>query len=320
MDKRFLHVLAASAIVFAVSAGSARADIWVAVEESRDTFNAADRTAAVILLSGKLEAEGQRIGKDNCTETYVVSHVRLGDTIIVTLEGPRGRRDGMAIGMADIPALYSQLVRALLTGRDVGSMLHVVDRTNVVVTQASPLRVQSDSLFYVKLGYGSPLNSASHGGPATGFGVRRELDAFAIDVSFFNLQSQSTRGSDYFYYGGDGSISGSWIKLTALRYANRTSNSTAYWGGGASWGAVSGSHDAKYWHGSGLQGELTAGYEMLRASNIRAFVQTDVVLPFYSARSVTYMRTGPSIVERRYVPTATLSVGLGWGRGGRAER
>src|SRR5205823_9319514 len=42
------------------------------------------------------------------------------------------------------------------------------------------------------------------------------------------------------------------------------------------------SSGSTYWNGSGLQGELTAGYEMLRASNIRMFMQTDVIVPFYS--------------------------------------
>src|SRR4029453_18290695 len=220
MGKRSLHVLAAAAIVFAMTAGLAGADVCLTIDPARDTFNEADRAAALILLAGKFEAEGQRVASSGCTETYVVSHVQLGDTIAITLEGPRGRREGIAIGMGDVPALYSQLVRAMLTGREVGALNGVVDRTNVGVAQASPLRVQSDSLFYVKLGYGSPFGAGSHGGPATGFGVRRELDAFAIDVSFFNLQSQS--GQDAFGYYGGGGASGSWIKLTALRYANRT--------------------------------------------------------------------------------------------------
>jgi hypothetical protein len=184
-----------------------------------------------------------------------------------------------------------------------------VDRTNVIGVQAAPVRVQSDSLFYARLGYGGAFGAGSQGGPAMGFGVRRELDAFAIDVSFFNVQSHSTSG--YFYESGS---SGSWLKLSAIRYTNRTANATPYFGGGLSWGGVSAAMDNRYFNGSGLQGELTAGYEMFRASNIRMFMQTDVVLPFYSATATIFRPRAPSITERRYMPSAAVSFGLGWGR------
>ena len=107
------------------------------------------------------------------------------------------------------------------------------------------------------------------------------------------------------------------LKLEVLRFKNKTANASAYWGGGASWGGVNASNGNKYWSGSGLQGELTAGYEMLRASNIRVFVQTDIALPFYSATAFTYRSPVASVTERRYMPSATVSFGLGWGRGGR---
>jgi hypothetical protein len=90
-----------------------------------------------------------------------------------------------------VPALYSQLVRALLNERDVGSMRKVVDRTNVVVAQATPLRVESDSPMYVRLGYGSQLGAASRSGAAMGIGFRRELDPLAIDVSFVGIINQA---------------------------------------------------------------------------------------------------------------------------------
>jgi hypothetical protein len=263
-----------------------------------------------MLLARQFEAEGLHVTAGECAESYVVAHVMLGRTITVTLAGPQGKREGIAVGMDDVSALYSQLVRALLSGRDVGSMIKVVDRTNVTVTQTSPRRVESDSVFYVRLGYGSQFSGGSQSGAATGFGMRHELDGFAIDVSVGNIQLQT--GNDFTF--GESGSSGSWIKLEALRYLNKHSNSSAYWGGGASWGSVRGSDDHRYWTGGGMQAELTAGYEMLRATNIRMFLQTDVVLPLYSATFETY-RTYPlpSTFERRYVPTATVSLGLGWG-------
>jgi hypothetical protein len=317
MGRRSMRVLAAAVVVIlGVSVGTASADICISVDEARDTFSDANRKAAVLLLASQFEAEGQRVVSRDCTDSYVVSHVELGRTITVTLAGPQGKRDGVAMGIDDVPALYSQLVRALLSGRDVGSMTKVVDRTNVVVAQTSPLRVQSDSLMYVRLGYGSQFGPGSHSGAAMGIGFRQELDDLAIDVSFANIQQQAS-SADYF---GDNGSSGSWIKLEALRYVNKKSNSSAYWGGGVSWGSSNGSSDSKYWSGDGVQGELTAGYEMLRASNIRVFWQTDVVLPLYSVTVETFRYPSRSTSNRQYMPTATVSFGLGWQRDRRGHR
>ena len=313
MCRRSIRVLVATVLVIlAVSIGTARADICVSVDETRDTFSDADRKAAVFLLVSQFEAEGQRVVSEGCTDPYVVSHVVLGRTITVTLAGPQGKRDGVAMGMDDVPALYSQLVRALLSGRDVGSMTKVVDRTNVVVAQTAPLRVEADSLMYVRLGYGSQLGAASRSGAAMGIGFRRELDALAIDVSFANILKQAA-GTGYLNNGSSASL----IKLVVLRYGNKTSNSSVYWGGGASWGSVSGWSNNNYWGGSGIQGELTAGYEMLRASNIRMFWQTDVVLPLYSVAVENLKNL--SVSNRQYMPTATISFGLGWQRDRRAH-
>ena len=314
MSRRSMWVLPVTVVVaLGVSVGAASADICVSVDEARDTFSDVNRKAAVSLLAGQFEAEGQRVVATDCTDVYVVSHVELGRTITVTLAGPQGKREGVAIGIDDVPALYSQLVRALLSGREVGSMRKVVDRTNVVVAQTSPLRVQSDSLMYVRLGYGSQFGPASESGAAMGIGFRQELDALAIDVSFANIQQQAS--GDSFH---DNGSSGSWIKLEALRYVNHKSNSSAYWGGGASWGSSDGWSATKYWTGQGVQAELTAGYEMLRASNIRVFWQTDVVLPLYSVAVENFSNLSAS--KRQYMPTATVSFGLGWQRDRRRHR
>ena len=147
-----------------------------------------------------------------------------------------------------------------------------------------------------------------------GFGFRHELDTLAIDVSFANIQEQA-EGTNYL---GDHGSAASWIKLEALRYANKRSNSSAYWGGGASWGSTNGWSDNNFWSGHGIQGELTAGYEMLRASSVRVFWQTDVVLPFYSVTVQNFK--GRSASNRQYMPTATVSFGLGWQRDRRGHQ
>src|SRR5947207_15974907 len=101
----------------------------------------------------------------------------LGNTIYVTLAGPRGRREGTALGLADLPALYSQMVRSMVTGRPM-SGFNVVDRTNVTESQASQKLVQSHSFGYARLGYSAIFGDHPYAGPAVGFGYRAELDSF----------------------------------------------------------------------------------------------------------------------------------------------
>ena len=103
------------------------------------------------------------------------------------------------------------------------------------------------------------------------------------------------------------------VKLSGLYLFRRDANSTPYLGGGLSWGRTyinearaevapiwAGPNTVYYFNtggrGSGLQGELTGGYEFGRATTLRMFLQADAILPFYS------------------VTSQTMSVGLGWQR------
>ncbi len=70
--------------------------------------------------------------------------------------------------------------------------------------------------------------------------------------------------------------------------------------------------------GSGLQAELTAGYELLRAATIRLFFEANAVLPFYMAdQEVLGVSFGEGDV---YPVTTTLSIGLGFGKRNRGYR
>jgi hypothetical protein len=306
-----------------IAAGrTAAAQVCVSVDEPRDTFSPSERAAAVLLLERQFEVEGEQIVPAGCANTYVVSHVQLGSTITVTLSGPKGRRDAVARGMDDIPAVYSQMVRSLLKGEPMGGP-GVVNRENVTREQSdTPNRVHSDSLLYARLGYGGLFGDRTYSGPSVGMvGYRRELDSFGVDVSFFNFQYQSSAGSDDFSGLGSSGMTGSWLKLEFLRFVTPVADRTFYIGGGLSWSTANLDHDRTHWEGSGLQGELTGGYELGRASSIRVFIQADAGLPFYrlSSRSYTYVSGPPYVVVsqagRRYVPSLALSLGIGWQRG-----
>jgi hypothetical protein len=66
--------------------------------------------------------------------------------------------------------------------------------------------------------------------------------------------------------------------------------------------------------GSGLQGEVSVGYELLRASTIRIFAQGDATLPFYKVHSTIVTSSGASNTDSSYAPSFVVSLGIGWGR------
>ena len=190
----------------------------------------------------------------------------------------------------------------------------VVDRTNVSAAQSHNLRVDSDSIFYARLGYGAIFAGQTQGVPSVGLiGYRHELDSFGIDVSFMNFQFNNSGSYNGYYGPASNASSGSWIKLEGLYFNTPLANRTAYVGGGLSWGGTSISDGNQSWDGSGLQGELTAGYEIARASTIRLFTQADVSIPFYSLTGVSDARAVP-VTSRGYAPSVTVSMGLGWQR------
>jgi hypothetical protein len=324
MRSHFVRLLAMTVLFSAAAARTSTAQICVAIDAAHDTLSADERTAAVLLVSKQFELAGERVAADNCSTTYLLSHVRLGNTIAVTLSGPVGHRDGTAIGLEDLPALYSQLVRSLLTGHAVGSMA-VVDRTNVTAAQdLEPRRLRSDSFWYARLGYAGIFADETVGAPALGFGYRAEFDSLGVDVSFFNYAFHTPAT----YYGPSSFAStGSLLKLEGMYFTNPKSNQTGYVGAGMSWGSTEANNGQRNAHGSGLQGELTTGYELGRATSVRFFVQADAILPFYSLTSETY--TYPArlpngvyprpivTTDHHYTPSLVVSIGIGWQKGRR---
>ncbi len=313
LKSRFSKCSSWIAFLLLTVAGTAEAQVCIRVDKTRDMLSDKDREAAVLHLERQFELLGSSVVPD-CPAPYTISHIRLGDVITVTLSGPGGQRNGTAHGLSDLPALYSQLVPSLVTGR------RIVDRSNVTAAQASALRVHTDSYFYARLGYGSIFSNRIYSKGALGFGNRTELDSFAIDVSFLNVQVDANNG----YSASSSATASSLLKLEGLYFVHSRANSTPYFGGGASYGSSSVGSNAYYtgtnnkaysaWGGSGLQGELTAGYEVARTTTLRVFVQADATLPFYNVTSKSYSTTNVVTTSRRYVPSLVFSLGLGWQR------
>lgn len=176
---------------------------------------------------------------------------------------------------------------------------------------------------YARLGYGAIVGERMHRGESVGFGYRVEGASLGLDVS---LGFHSSRPDEPFG-GAGGAWAGALPRLQLLYFLSPSEAASGYIGGGLSRGGMAFSRTdstlpagtyRSSWHGHGLQGEVTAGYEYPRGSSIRIFVEANAVLPFYRFTSETYTMSGTSsnrTVERRFGAAAVaVSVGLGWRR------
>jgi hypothetical protein len=287
-----------------LTASPAVAAVCVEVDPSRDTLPEPDRKAAINLLTHTLWGQGQEVATTNCSGRYTVSHIKFGNSITVFMQGPQGTREATVRSMDEVPPLYSQMVRSLLLGQPMNATGDALNRNNVTSNQAAPNRAEADSIWFLRLGYGLVTGPATKAGPAFGFGYRYELDNIGIEASFLNMIIAS--GAT------EASVNASWVKLMALYFTNPVGNRSAYFGGGLSWGATGLYDGTRTYEGSGLQGEVTAGYELLRASTIRLFVQFDATLPFYSSKSIDIMDAAS---KSSWTPVFAASFGVGWGKG-----
>ena len=278
--------------------------VCVAIDGSRDTLADGERSAARSLLLQAFETERVAVDPSGtaCAETYLVSNIKLGNTISVTISGPRGQRAGRATSLDDLPNVYSQMVKSLITGAPMETGGGTTDRTNVTKEQSAPRRVAADNLKYVSLGYGGVIAGGLSRGPAFGFGYRHELDRIAIDISLGFIIAND---------GDDFGITGYYPRLAGIWYQQPLADASPYYGAGLSFGGTAASDgEGDSYAGSGVQGHLTAGYEMFRSSTIRVFGQFDLTLPFYTSKHNFGTSEGS-----RYTPSMALSLGLGWGKG-----
>ena len=287
------------------------AGVCVTLDESRDTLAPEDRRAALISFQQALAKNGVAAGAGDCTLTYTFYNVKLGDAITVYVVGPAGTTQGRASKLDELPLVYDQLAHSLVTGQPMGSDQNV-DRTNATADQMAPRRIQADDLKYVRLGYGVVTGPATAAGPAFGMGWRHELDRLAIEVSIFDLVFASSNDA----MGNSSSgVSGDLVKLSGYWYQQPLANASMYYGVGLGYGVTylctADVASNGCYSGGGLDGVVSAGYEMLRSSTIRLILQVDAALPFYTSNGLS---ADGVTTTHRWVPTLGLSIGLGWGR------
>jgi hypothetical protein len=287
---------------------TAWASSCVVIDEQRDGLSEDERQAAKTLFEEALTERGVEVAREGCTETWTLYHVKLGQSLTVVVQSPRGTRRERVKKVEDLPAVYSQLSRAILTGTENTIESGNVDRRNVTETQAAePQRVVADAIWYAKLGYGATPALGFNAGPSFGFGRRWELDRVGIDLSFLNfLLYQNSEGIE--------GTSVGWVELGVDYFFSPLANNTPFIGAGLSLGSHSLPNDdgGGDYTGGGLQGKVTLGYELFRASTIRLLIEADARLPLHRLSNEV---SDGNIASRDhvYAPTFVLSLGIGWG-------
>jgi hypothetical protein len=299
--------MALSCFVLGFAPALAHAANCVRIDEARDGLTPEERSSAITLFEDTLTQEHQPVGRDACTDTWMLNHVRLGESVTITVQSSQGTRRAKANRLEDLPNIYSQMVRSILAGGEMTNESGAVNRKNVTEAQSSKAqRVRADAIWYAKLGYGVTTADGLDSGPEFGFGRRWELDRVGIDLSFLNfLMYQNSEGFN--------GVSAGWVELAADYFFDADANSTPYIGAGVSLGSHSVPSSKGDFDGSGLQAKGTVGYEMFRASTIRLLVQFDALLPMYRLVRKDYDNTGTEFISHAYAPTFLLSLGLGWG-------
>jgi hypothetical protein len=175
-----------------------------------------------------------------------------------------------------------------------------INRNNVSIDKANPLRVKTDQLFYAKLGYGGIMSDYNAYGVAGGLGYRYEMDNVGVDISLLNC---------VFGQNGNDGFGCNFVQLQGLYFFNPLGNSSPYCGAGIGYSLINiDDNDGNKYSGNGIAGIATLGFETMRVSTIRLFIQIDATMPFFK------LKGKDNAVENKkiYSPTFMLSMGIGF--------
>ena len=98
--------------------------------------------------------------------------------------------------------------------------------------------------------------------------------------------------------------------IGGVYFLDALANHTTFIGAAVGGGGMKTLRSEAHLSGSGLHAKLSAGYEMFRASTMRALVQAEIILPFYSLKTeVDNVYLSPK-AEREHVPVFGVTFGI----------
>jgi hypothetical protein len=251
------------------------AKICVVINKDKDSLSEQEQKSSRSLIKSILEEEGMETSDSTCSDTYEVFNIKIGNTIKTTIikKSSNKRLSLEAKSIDELPNIYSQLIKSLLSNKDSSP---TITRNNITNKQANPERLKTDNLYFFSLGYS--IASAS---PAIQGGYRYELDQWAVELSFMLADKKSS------------------LAMGALYFFSPLANNSAYGGAGIGLGAT----DKDACSGSGLEANAKLGYMFLRASTIRFFAQADVIQPIYKLTN--------NALDKKITPTPNVSLSFG---------
>lgn len=265
----------------------AHAAICLEINESVDQLDENERQAALFLLKEGLMENGAVVEGD-CTDSWSVTHLRLGGSITVSAASSNRRLKLTVSNEADLPGIYSQIANAIVHNKEIGDSL---GRDNVTADQAQPKRVEAEFMSIVRFGGTLYPPAGAAVSPTFGGGMRVELDTWAIDFS-----GQVALPPDAL----QGTFFAASAHLNGLYFLKGQANHSFYVGGGLGYGVIA-YEDAGSVGGAGFDLQGIGGFEMFRASTMRMLVQGNVGLPLYVVDGAD-----------TWSPRFGLSIGIGY--------
>jgi len=239
---------------------------------------------------------------------FTFYHVKLGNSLTIFVNDGQDQRNMKVSSIEELPSAYSQIIRSLKSNQPLESITNTT-RKNVTDSQNNRKRVSADKIWYFKLGMGTVMSKEPAVGVSLGFGMKKELDQFAVDFSFLNFTFDPDDSREDFDI--------EWVKIMGTYYFDAISNNTFSVSGGLSYGYTKHGivsdvifdenyeyEEEYYYNNNGLRLNIAGGYEMLRSSNIRFFIKPELVLPLYLTKAYDK--------EDMWAPILSLSLGIGF--------
>ncbi len=270
------------------------------INEQNDTLMPNESNAAKFICEQEFIKEGAVVdGK--CDETYIITHLILGNSIVVIIEKGSEKHSVVVSGKDELPSAYNQLARAFLKGIPV-SRKHTTTE-NVVSTQAETSRkIKSELNFMIQLGYGFQPTENIGGGINWTMGLRYDMRFMFLDFEFAS-GLYNAHGPTYFEF--------NLVGFKGAYYFSETSPSSFYLGAGIRAGFYFMEIDNNEYWGEDLEfsgsGIISLGHEWLRNTSKRFMVQLDAKFPFHTLKLNDHKGND----RRYYFPTVSFNIGVG---------
>jgi hypothetical protein len=280
---------------------SVYAGVCFEVNSENDTLMPNEQNAAKYICEQEFIKEGA-IVDGKCDVTYVITHLILGNSIVVIIEKGAEKHSIVIEKKEELAGAYNQLARAFLKGIPVDRKHTTTE--NVVGTQAkTSQKIKSELNFMILLGYGFQPTKDIGVGINWTLGLRYDMRFMFLDFEFAS-GLYNAHGPTYFEF--------NMVGFKGAYYFSETSPTSFYAGAGIRAGFYFLEiNNSDYW-GEDLEfsgsGTVSIGHEWLRNTSKRFMIQLDAKFPFHTMKIESDRYDG---YKKLYFPTISFNFGVG---------